>query len=265
MAQAPIISGNFEPRLRECRLQSAAEFLQETEISKPDEEDTMTQSTIVKRGRAVRKLREIGSCLELVPMDPHFNSVSVGLYYKEGTCTVWSFSEVDGIENRLKEIRDQMVRIGGVQPLDGSDNQFIFPCGVVHMRPVKFLLTQAVTKASDFAHPKGSMTIKDSKSNLMLTTTGASTGEGYSYHVSGEGDVKNPALRIRMVVAGFMRYGEMEKMGDSEVAFSCGWQHDELVRLLLPYSRNISAVESMLEAESVRGQMTTSTLGFTPL
>ena len=154
----------------------------------------MTQSTIVKRGRAVRKLREIGSCLELVPMDPHFNSVSVGLYYKEGTCTVWSFSEVDGIENRLKEIRDQMVRIGGVQPLDGSDNQFIFPCGVVHMRPVKFLLTQAVTKASDFAHPKGSMTIKDSKSNLMLTTTGASTGEGYSYHVSGEGDVKNPAL-----------------------------------------------------------------------
>jgi hypothetical protein len=54
-------------------------------------------------------------------------------------------------------------------------------------------------------------------------------------------------------------------MGDTEVAFSCGWQHDELLRLLLPYSRNISAVESMLEAEAVRGQMTTSTLGFTPL
>ena len=53
-----------------------------------------------------------------------------------------------------------------------------------------------------------------------------------------------------MVVAGFMRYGEMEKVGDTEVAFSCGWQHDELMRLLLPYSRNISAVESML-----RGQM----------
>ena len=149
--------------------------------------------------------------------------------------------------------------------MDGSNNQFIFPCGVVHMRPVKFLLTQAVTKAKDFAHPQGSMTIKDSKSALMLTTTGVSGDDCFSYSVSGEGDVRNPALRLRMVVAGFMRYGEMEKVGDTEVAFSCGWQHDELVRLLLPYSRNISAVESMLEAEAIRGQMTTSTLGFTPL
>ena len=225
----------------------------------------MTQPTIARRGRVSEQLKEIGSCLELVPMDPHFKNVSVGLYYRDGICTVWSFSQAAGVENRLREIRDQMVRLGGMQAVDGSHNQFVFPCGVVHMRPVKFLLTQAVTKATDFAHPTGSMTIKDSKSNLMLTTTGASADNGYQYHVSGEGDVKNPALRLRMVVAGFMRYGEMEKVGDTEVAFSCGWQHDELVRLLLPYSRNISAVESMLEAEAIRGQMTTSTLGFTPL
>ena len=225
----------------------------------------MTQSTIAKRGRVADRLSEIGSCLELVPMDSHFNSVSVGLYYKDGICTVWSFSQVEGIESRLREIRDQMVRLGGVQPVEGSDNQFIFPCGVIHMRPVKFLLTQAVTKAPDFALPQGSMTIKDSKSALMLSVAGGRTDDGFAYQVSGEGDVRNPALRLRMVVAGFVRYGEMEKVGDTEVAFSCRWQHDELVRLLLPYSRNISAVESMLEAEATRGQMTTSTLGFTPL
>ena len=207
----------------------------------------MTQSTIAKRGRVADRLSEIGSCLELVPMDPHFNSVSVGLYYKDGICTVWSFSQVEGIESRLREIRDQMVRLGGVQPVDGANNQFIFPCGVIHMRPVKFLLTQ------------------DSKSALMLSVAGGRTNDGFAYQVSGEGDVRNPALRLRMVVAGFVRYGEMEKVGDTEVAFSCSWQHDELVRLLLPYSRNISAVESMLEAEATRGQMTTSTLGFTPL
>ena len=149
--------------------------------------------------------------------------------------------------------------------MDGSNNQFIFPCGVIHMRPVKFLLTQAVTKAPDFALAEGPMTIKDSKSALMLSVAGGRTNDGFAYQVSGEGDVRNPALRLRMVVAGFVRYGEMEKVGDTEVAFSCSWQHDELVRLLLPYSRNISAVESMLEAEATRGQMTTSTLGFTPL
>ncbi len=225
----------------------------------------MTQPAIARHGRVSEKLKEIGSCLELVPMDPHFKNVTVGLYYRDGVCTVWSFSRAPGITERLTQIRDQMVRLGGVQPVEGVGNQFVFPCGVVHMRPVKFLLTQAVTKGTDFMHPSGSMTIKDSKSNLMLTTTGLSADSGYQYQVSGEGDVKNPALRLRMVVAGFMRYGEMEKVGDTEVAFSCGWQHDELVRLLLPYSRNISAVESMLEAEAIRGQMTTSTLGFTPL
>ena len=225
----------------------------------------MAQSTTTKRGQISERLKEIGTCFELVPMDPHFKSISVGLYYRDGVCTVWSFSQAAGIRERLREIRDQMVRLGGLEPMEGSDNQFVFPCGVVHMRPVKFLLTQAVTKARDFAHPEGTMTIKDSKSNLMLTSTGARGEDGYLYQVSGEGDVKNPALRLRMVVAGFMRYGEMEKVGDTEVAFTCGWQHDELMRLLLPYSRNISAVESMLDAEAIRGQMTTSTLGFSPL
>ena len=187
----------------------------------------MTQSTMTGRGRVAAKLREIGACLELVPMDTHFENVSVGLYYKDGYCTVWSFSRAEGIGDRLKAIRDQMVRLGGVQPVEGSDNQFIFPCGVVHIRPVKFLLTQAVTKAIDFAHPEGSMTIKDSKSNLMLTAAGSARDDGHVYEVSGEGDVRNPALRLRMVVAGFMRYGEMDKVGDTEVAFPCGWQHDE--------------------------------------
>ncbi len=225
----------------------------------------MTQSATVRRGQVVERLREIGRCLELVPSDPHFNEVSVGLYVKDGTCTVWSFSRAERIESRLREIRDQMVRLGGVEPVEGSGNQFVFPCGTIHFRPVKFLLSRAVTKAPDFAHSDGPMTIKDSKSALMLTTTGLEGDDRYMYRVSGEGDVRNPALRLRMVVAGYVRYGEMEKVGDTNVAFTCGWRHDELVRLLQPYSRNISAVESMLEAEAVRGQMTTSTLGFTPL
>ena len=235
-------------------------------MDKADEDDTMTtQTTIARRGRVAEKLKEIGSCLELVPMDPHFGGVSVGLYIKDGICTVWSFSRAEGIEERLRAIRDQMVKLGGVVPAEGQGNRFVFPCGMIHVRPVKFLLTQAVTKSPDFAHPDGPMRIKDSKSNLMLTVTGIQRDDRYVYQVSGEGETRNPALRLRMVVAGFVRYGEMEKVGDTEVAFHCGQRHDELVRLLMPYSRNISAVESMLEAEATRGQMTTSTLGFTPL
>ena len=147
----------------------------------------MAQGTVARRGRVAEKLNEIGTCLELVPMDTHFGNVSVGLYYKDGYCTVWSFSQVDGIEDRLREIRDQMVRLGGVQAVEGSDNQFIFPCGVVHMRPVKFLLSQAVTKAADFAHPKGPMTIRDSKSALTLAVAGERTGGGVLVPCVGRG------------------------------------------------------------------------------
>ncbi len=225
----------------------------------------MTQSAIAQRGQIARKLEEIGNCMELVSMDTNFGNVSVGLYMKEGVLTVWSFSRADGIRDRLHVIRDQMVRLGGLGPVEGTDNQFVFPCGMIHERPVKFLLTQAVTKNPDFTHPEGPMTIKDSKSALMLTTIGVSNGSEYAYSVSGEGEVRNAALRLRMVIAGFVRYGEMDKVGDTQVAFSCRQRHDGLVRLILPYSRNISAVESMLEAEATRGQMTTSTLGFTPL
>ena len=226
----------------------------------------MPATVITERGTVRKKLAELGDCLELVPMDPHFRNISVGLYYKDGYCSVWSFSRADGTAERLREIRDQMARLGGVQPVDDGDgNKFIFPCGIIHARPVKFLLTQAVTKAPDFAHPDGPMRIKDSKSDLIITAAPVKSGDGWAYEVSGEGEIRNPALRLRMIVAGFMRYGEMNKVSDTRVAFPCGWRHDELVRLLLPYSRNISAVESMLDAEAMRGQMTTGTLGFSPL
>ena len=57
----------------------------------------MTQSSLAARGRVAQKIAEIGSCLELVPMDPHFGGVSVGLYVKDGVCTVWSFSRAEGV------------------------------------------------------------------------------------------------------------------------------------------------------------------------
>ena len=224
----------------------------------------MTQSTTNKRGSVAESLRQLGRCLELVSMDPHFNNISVGLYVKGGLCTVHTFSRAEGVADRLREIRDQMVRLGGVSPVEGSDSQFVFPCGQIHDRPLRFLLTQSVGKSPEYAHPTGDMSIKDSRSDLMLYANGHERDGHYAYQVSAEGEHSNPALRLRMVVAGFLRYGEMNKVADTEVAFPCGQRHDALMRLLLPYSRNISAVETMMDAEALRGQMTTGTLGFTP-
>ena len=207
-------------------------------------------------------IQRCGQCLELVSMDAHFHNVTIGLYVKDGTCTVWSFSRRKGLEGRIERIRDQMVTLGGMEPVAGTHDQFRSPCGQVHVRPVKFLLSQAVGKAPDFSPPSGEMRIRDTKSKLELITTGNDTGHGYVYEITAEGEAPNIPARLRMVVAGFVRYGEMDKVSDFEVAFPCRQMHDGLMRILIPYSRNISAVESMMEEEAMRGQMTTSTLGF---
>ena len=220
------------------------------------------------RLRAVDVIEKYGNCLELVSMDPNFENISVGLYLKDGVCTVWTFSGKAGVEGRIEQIRDQLVALGGMQAVEGATNQVRFVCGELHERAIKFLMSQAVGKAPDFAPPQGEMSIRDSRSPLTIKVSGKVAGrqqdDAYVYAVSVEGEAPNPAVRLRMVVAGFLRYGEMNKVGDTEVAFPCGQRHDALMRLLMPYSRNISSVEGMMAAEALRGQMTTGTLGFTP-
>ena len=205
-----------------------------------------------------------GQCLELVPLDRRFHDISVGLYVKEGLCTIWTFSRREGVEDRIREIRDQMVALGGMEAVDGSYNQVRFPCGHLHQRTLRFVMSQAVGKAPDYASPQGALSIQDSKSALTIRAELLEREEGGPavYNVSLEGEARNAAMRLRMVLAGFARYGEMQQVGESGVAFACGLPHDALMRVLLPYSRNISSVETMMAAEALRGQMTTGTLGF---
>ncbi len=198
-------------------------------------------------------------------MDPNFHNISVGLYLKDNIATVWTYSQKPGVEERVRKIRDQLVALGGMEPIEGTHNQARFPCGSFHSRPARFLLMQAVEKDPNYMLPEGEMTLRDTKTNLTLTLTGRQGDGRWVYQIAGEGQEKNVAQRLRLIVAGFVRYGEMEKVSDTEVTFHCGYRHDQLARLLLPYARNVSAVESMMEAQALRGQMTTGTLGFTPL
>ena len=216
------------------------------------------------RLRPAEVIERYGQCLELVPLDRRFHDISVGLYVKDGICTIWTYSQRDGVEDRIREIRDQMIALGGMEAVENAGNQVRFPCGRLHQRTLRFVMSQAVGKAPDYAPPQGELTIQDSKSALTIH---AELMDEYSdgravYGVSLEGEARNASMRLRMVLAGFARYGEMEQVGETGVSFACGMPHDALMRVLLPYSRNISSVETMMAAEALRGQMTTGTLGF---
>ena len=217
-----------------------------------------------ERLRPAEVIERYGQCLELVPLDKRFHDISVGLYVKGDVCTIWTFSQREGVEDRIREIRDQMIALGGMEAIGDFHNQVRFPCGHLHQRTLRFVMSQAVGKAPDYAPPQGELSIQDSKSALTIRAAlsdGDHDGRAV-YDVSLEGEARNAAMRLRMVLAGFTRYGEMEQVGESGVAFSCGMAHDAMMRVLLPYSRNISSVETMMAAEALRGQMTTGTLGF---
>ena len=215
--------------------------------------------------RPAEVIERYGQCLELVPLDRRFHDISVGLYVKDGICTIWTFSRKEGVEERITEIRDQMIALGGMEEVKGTHNQVRFPCGRLHQRTLRFVMSQAVGKAPDYAPPQGELSIQDSKSafTIRVQQPADTESDGQAvYEVSLEGEARNAAMRLRMVLAGFTRYGEMDQVGEFGVAFSCGLPHDALMRVLLPYSRNISSVETMMAAEAMRGQMTTGTLGF---
>ena len=226
-------------------------------------------ATSETRLRPAEVIERYGQCLELVPIDRRFHDISVGLYVKADICTIWTFSRREGVEERIREIRDQMIVLGGMEPVGETHNQVRFPCGQLHQRTLRFVMSQAVGKAPDYAPPQGDLTIQDSKSALTIRaelsaelSKEENDNERAVYGVSLEGEARNAAMRLRMVLAGFTRYGEMDQVGESGVSFACGLPHDALMRVLLPYSRNISSVETMMAAEALRGQMTTGTLGF---
>jgi hypothetical protein len=207
-------------------------------------------------------INRYGRCLELVPIDPNFHNISVGLYAKDQIATVWTFSHKKGVEERIRQIRDQLATLGDLQPVNGTHNQLQPHCGDIHQRPLKFLLMQAVEKDPSFTYPEGY--VKDLRSDLMLGFESRISDGRVTYYITGEGEVNNYASRLRAITAGFVRYGEMDRSEDGGVIFSCGVSHDQLIRLLLPYARNVTGTQDMLESDSLRGQMTTGTLGFTP-
>ena len=93
-------------------------------------------------------ISKYGRCIELISMDPFFNEVTIGLFFKEPLITVYSYSKKDGLEGRLKQIRDRIVDIAGALPSDNF-NQATFPCEMKDgccSSPLRFVVKEAVMK-----------------------------------------------------------------------------------------------------------------------
>lgn len=221
---------------------------------------SQTQPAILKRNVISARLGELGRCLELVAVDPHFKQITVGLYLKGDTLTIATWSSEDGTEQRIAAIRDRLCQLADIEPVPGTSHQATLVSKEFYDRALRFAFTEAVEKNNPI--PTGNISLKDTKSALTFTVTPEPSASGCIYIVTAAGEYARPEMRIRAVVGGYMRYGDCERVDWDRFRFRNGERLDRFARLLLPYARNVSAVEDQMSAADLSGQMTTQTLGF---
>jgi len=217
---------------------------------------------VSERPRVAEMVNKLGHCIELVAIDPHFNDVSVGLFIKDGILTVHSYSQIDGIQDRIEQIRDRCTLLGDVEAVAGTRDHLRLISNLFLERALRFMFITAVERDPSREIDSGRISAPDTKTKLTLFVDGAESGGKYVYTVSAEGPADRPEMRVRATVGGFIRYADCERVDKNQFAFKDGRRYDNFVRLVLPMARNVSAVESQMEQSDLAGQMTTQTLGF---
>ena len=194
---------------------------------------------------------EIGSRIELVPMDPHFNDISIGLYRQEGPAyRVHTYSPIEGATERIDFVTGAMLLLGDMART--SEGLLHFSCGAAHELAVKRLFLEACKLPPTGEVAPRPMQVFDKKSNGNISAT--SQGEGV-YHLAGDGDDKRLSRRIEAVAGGLVKLAELNYVDDTSdrIAFPCGTVHDPLIGLLMGRALNVRAVLREQEQTASRG------------
>ncbi len=195
---------------------------------------------------------DIGTRIELVPMDPHFHDITIGLYRQEHNGApayrVHTYSGRAGADQRIAFVANGMVVLGGM--MQTPDGLLRFPCGEAHELACRRVFLEACKLASGGELKARPLTIVDRKSGLNITVSGTGSGE---YRVEAEGEGRDAARRISAIAGGLVKLGEMQSRSPDTVAFSCGYDHDAVVGLLLVRAPNVRAAVREQEASGARG------------
>lgn len=194
----------------------------------------------------------IGTRIELVPMDPHFHEITIGLYLQEHNgipvYLVHTYSGKAGAGQRIAFVSNAMVVLGGMRQT--PDGLLRFPCGDVHQLACRRIFLEACKLASGGELIPRPLTILDRKSGLNITVS--HVGEG-GYRIGAEGESKDGARRVAAIAGGLAKLGEMQSRGPDTVAFACGQAHDAVVGLLLVRAPNVRAAVREQEMAGARG------------
>lgn len=224
---------------------------------------TAVDSSVANRceGIPMRRVVDIGRRIELIPMDPHFHDITIGLYRQQIADTppgtgfpaflVHTYSQITGATERIQEVVQAMQILGGMQKTE--DGLLYFACKHPHEAACRRVFLEACKLASNTPVEPRPLNILDRKSRLTITVD--SIGNG-TYQVSANGEGRGAARRISAIAGGLMKLGEMESVAtdnNDTVRFACGHSHDALVGLLLIRAPNVRVVLREAEMGASRG------------
>lgn len=200
----------------------------------------------------------IGRRVELVPIDPHFKDITIGLYLQQidnrAIYRVHTYSRLDGAATRIQEVVQSMRTLGGMQ--ETSEGLLYFPCGEKHEAACRRVFLEACKIPSDSSPEPRPLKILDKKSQLTITVD--SVGKSI-YRVTSNGEGRSAERRVTAIAGGLKKLGEMDACSenpDDSVAFSCGHSHDPLIGLLLVRAPNVRVILREEEANASRGMLT---------
>ena len=205
----------------------------------------------------MRHIVDIGRRIELVPIDPHFHDITIGLYRQhtvdattgQQSPVFWvhTYSRISGAAERIENVRQAMQKLGGM--LKTSDGLLYFPCNSGHEAACRRVFLEACKLDMNTDPEPRPLNILDKKSQLTIKVD--SIGQGV-YRVSAEGEGRGAARRVSAIAGGLMKLGEMASI-ETDVAFHCATSHDALVGLLLTRAPNVRVVLREEEMEAARG------------
>ena len=211
----------------------------------------------------MRRIVDIGRRIELIPIDPHFHDITIGLYQQQITdpnlgkafpaFLVHTYSQISGATERIEEVIQSMQILGGM--LKTSEGLLYFPCKDAHEAACRRVFLEACKLASNTQTEARPLNILDRKSQLTITVD--SIGSGI-YRVTANGEGRSAARRISAIAGGLMKLGEMEDIetdNKDTIGFACGHSHDALVGLLLIRAPNVRVVLREEEMGAARGTL----------
>ena len=172
----------------------------------------MLETKAESKLRVTEVIERYGKALGIDSMDPHFKDITVGIYRKGQALTFGPSVKSQESGGASDRSATSWVNLGGLVAIENTHDQARFPCATLHARPLRFLLAQAVEKDPDYTHPSGPLSIQDTKTESDPDRRSKGTGRSMGLSDLGRGDPEKIPLRLPAVQAGFLRYGEMEKV-----------------------------------------------------